>query len=1032
MMDKWLCVGGDVVIGYEGENNAREIRLGIGKWRQAWPTAVPRMVIERETDGEGGKESYIAVTEMDGDTMVWKVKSFDLAKPGWMKMWVVFVDEGEEIVGMTPPTQINVLDGPDMIDGDTPPEIAPPWMVEVIAAANRIDQTAAEIPQTIEAALQAAKDSGEFDGPQGEKGEKGEKGETGETGPAGPQGPQGETGPQGEQGPQGEPGKGIDDVFIVRFTPNGDCDKTYSEISSAIFAEKTCIAINTFGGSVLTCGGHLDSLDAPGVGVPTFYNAYFGNGAKVKKVEIMQIGADNVVKYRMSTDRGIANPKKLTINGTSYDGSEAVDLTIEGGTGGGSGLPEPEGPHMALVTNSDGNWTQAERLAYPITGTVEILPETKAVADGDEFLITDPPISMPVIGNTYTVTYNGTDYKCVAVGGLEESNIQSAFGDVSILGIGESTGHPFCIALATKEAAAAIGAAGMVSPLDGATDITIKIVGEATTYKKVSFDYLPEGVGGIEKGVSLLEANLVYEEALSGMLLTSEIKTALVDGGKYDVIWNGVTYTCTAQLNEEFDQPIYLIGNFSALDDSVEDTGEPFLIMYAPSGTETGDGRFAYGQVIPLDGATTATLEIYGYKIRKIPKEYLDIEDGKVITFKIDRSVSGENTTITVDTPISEISAMTPGELQKSIRFEEGDETTYHYKYSVFGVVNLTYPGQTDFVLIQFKVAEDASDYAYGSNPVYTVQWGGSLSTGRSFVKFIGRSDLLPMTNTNAGQFLKFEKGSTSLTGHWHMRTKDEYKEDLDITPMLVTVSTVNGVTADHYAADIYAASQAGRRVYLSLGGDGEMFPLLSATSESCYFGATASTSDGVLFNVSVVVGVDSVTISNKELMTEDDKAEIEDSLVSLSEEKANKPKPYTLIEQVTIAEGDEVKGYTYKGSLKDFLLTIEVPAATAAVTGGIEVYKGDNFAGYAYIGNFVGTKNVRTLFGSKDIIGRHVVWSQTCEYNSYSADSQVRNYMQSVKTTSIDIPFTRISMYASSAFPVGTIITLEGVIADA
>jgi len=399
---------------------------------------------------------------------------------------------------------------------------------------DKLNGTANEAKEAFYDALEEAKESGEFDGPQGEKGEKGDKGETGAQGPQGIQGIQGETGPQGEVGPQGPKGdkgdtgaqgpkgekgdtgaqgktgpqgpqgiqglrgekgekgdtgpqgpagenaegvlivpfnynqacesgtytnimnarsagrsviavnlgsgatynyigvtkdrqdtgysiptfecvetgtdgkikiirtvqisndnvaryytqsdKGIanphplkltgaanaeydgsaevavtipDDVFVVRFTPNGDCDKTYGEISSALFAEKICIAINTFGNSALTCGGHLEDLDHPGVAVPTFFNAYFGSGTKIKKVEIMQIGADNVARYRERTNLGIANPKKLTINGTAYDGSEAVDLTIEGGTGGGSGLPEPEGAHMALVTDSDGNaWEQ--------------------------------------------------------------------------------------------------------------------------------------------------------------------------------------------------------------------------------------------------------------------------------------------------------------------------------------------------------------------------------------------------------------------------------------------------------------------------------------------------------------------------------------------------------------------------------------------------------------------------------------------------------------------------------------------------
>ena len=117
---------------------------------------------------------------------------------------------------------------------------------QAIAALNAgvktVEDAVESIDQTVADALQAAKDSGEFDGPQGEKGDKGDKGDTGsqgpkgETGPTGPQGPQGEqgpkgdtgdtgpqgeqgiqgpqgpqgeTGPQGEQGPKGDPGEGV-------------------------------------------------------------------------------------------------------------------------------------------------------------------------------------------------------------------------------------------------------------------------------------------------------------------------------------------------------------------------------------------------------------------------------------------------------------------------------------------------------------------------------------------------------------------------------------------------------------------------------------------------------------------------------------------------------------------------------------------------------------------------------------------------------------------------------------------------------
>ena len=75
------------------------------------------------------------------------------------------------------------------------------------ADADRAEAAAAGIEDTIDAALQEAKDSGEFDGPQGPEGPQGEQGEKGDTGAQGPQGIQGPKGDTGEQGPQGEKGE---------------------------------------------------------------------------------------------------------------------------------------------------------------------------------------------------------------------------------------------------------------------------------------------------------------------------------------------------------------------------------------------------------------------------------------------------------------------------------------------------------------------------------------------------------------------------------------------------------------------------------------------------------------------------------------------------------------------------------------------------------------------------------------------------------------------------------------------------------
>ena len=61
-----------------------------------------------------------------------------------------------------------------------------------------------ELPEAINSALSQAKESGEFDGPQGEQGPKGDKGDTGPQGEQGPKGDKGDTGPQGDKGDTGD------------------------------------------------------------------------------------------------------------------------------------------------------------------------------------------------------------------------------------------------------------------------------------------------------------------------------------------------------------------------------------------------------------------------------------------------------------------------------------------------------------------------------------------------------------------------------------------------------------------------------------------------------------------------------------------------------------------------------------------------------------------------------------------------------------------------------------------------------------
>ena len=109
----------------------------------------------------------------------------------------------------------------------TPTPVEQSEIDQTIAALNAAVEEAQRIsdaiPDTVNSALQEAKESGEFDGPKGDKGDKGDQGiqgiqgEKGEKGDPGIPGKDGKDGAKGDQGDKGEKGdKG--DPFTVKMT----------------------------------------------------------------------------------------------------------------------------------------------------------------------------------------------------------------------------------------------------------------------------------------------------------------------------------------------------------------------------------------------------------------------------------------------------------------------------------------------------------------------------------------------------------------------------------------------------------------------------------------------------------------------------------------------------------------------------------------------------------------------------------------------------------------------------------------------
>lgn len=196
-------------IGFVGENEHKRFIFDCKKMFDQYPHAAASMTVQPP---EG--EAYPAIIERDGDYVIWDVTDSDLAHDGDGELQLAFTQEphiAKSYIGRARvcPALVPSGDIPDPLDD---------FLTRAGAALTAI-------PETIEEALQEAKDSGEFDGPVGPQGPKGDKGDTGSVGPAGPKGDtgaKGETGATGAQGPKGDKGDKGDTGSQGPAGPKGD------------------------------------------------------------------------------------------------------------------------------------------------------------------------------------------------------------------------------------------------------------------------------------------------------------------------------------------------------------------------------------------------------------------------------------------------------------------------------------------------------------------------------------------------------------------------------------------------------------------------------------------------------------------------------------------------------------------------------------------------------------------------------------------------------------------------------------------
>lgn len=108
--------------------------------------------------------------------------------------------------------------------------------------------------------------------------------------------------------------------------------------------------------------------------------------------------------------------------------NDSGELSINGGT-----------PYQQLVTDGDGNTQWEDRLAYETEPVLtEILPEQSFT--GTEMELTGG--SKPIVGQTYTVKFDNTEYECICV----DLDGTPAIGNAAIWEFDSDTGEPFLLA----------------------------------------------------------------------------------------------------------------------------------------------------------------------------------------------------------------------------------------------------------------------------------------------------------------------------------------------------------------------------------------------------------------------------------------------------------------------------------------------------------------------------------------------------------------------------------------------------------
>ena len=284
--------------------------------------------------------------------------------------------------------------------------------------------------------------------------------------------------------------------------------------------------------------------------------------------------------------------KTLTIGGVTYDLVDAgarEDLA-----------KVPEQINEALL-NNQADWAQNDdssanyikNRTHWIEDSKIILNELTLTNSGENYI--NNPLEESIIADqSYTVTFNGVEYDCIANEVIiENSQFAIVLGNLSIAGMGDDTGEPFLFAEAPVEMHEE-GIYALVISNDSSASITISIRRNELVHKIPDL-YLPPKTHWEEKNVTVLP---FMTQLGTGIEITEPFENSLIEGNEYTVIFNGVAYKSTARVIADNDMLATCLGNVDLLLGS-GNNGQPFVIIEMPK--DIAESQGVYGAVMALD-----------------------------------------------------------------------------------------------------------------------------------------------------------------------------------------------------------------------------------------------------------------------------------------------------------------------------------------------------------------------------------------------------------------------------------------------